>query len=89
MQRTTAALLKEQLPILITSDGEPIAVLSDPNKIIAIDDMSIIQQRRMKALEAIIRLGMPKPEKAKMVIPEEDKYTAVGVKDISQPVKGE
>ena len=53
----------EAMPCTILSDGEPIAVLSKAEDVIVISDLHIRVRNQLRAREAVVRRGMPKPIK--------------------------
>ena len=59
----TVEKMREAMPFTLLADGEPIAVVSKAEDVIVISDMHPRVRIQFKAKEAVIRRGMPKPEK--------------------------
>jgi len=52
--------IKAVLPIELTADGEPFAVVSKPEDVIVIKDMHPRVLHMLRAIELKARMGMPK-----------------------------
>lgn len=59
----TVEKMRGLMPFTLLADGEPIAVVSKAEDVIVISDMHPRVRIQFKAKEAMIRRGMPKPEK--------------------------
>jgi len=54
--------IKAQMPIAITSDGEPFAYLVDLAEVIVVSDLHPRVRNMLQMMERRARSGMPKPE---------------------------
>lgn len=62
--------IKASLPILVTWDGAPLGIFSNPEDVITISDLDPTVRAQFKAREAYIRAAMAPPIYVAEVVPE-------------------
>lgn len=55
--------IKKILPVIITFDGEPVAIMATLKGVVVLSDLHPRMQAKMKNMELRARAGMLKPEK--------------------------
>jgi len=66
LRRMSVEEILGMMPVTVLSDGEPMGVLSKSEDVIVIGDLHIRVRNQFRAREAVVRRGMPKPEKVEI-----------------------
>jgi len=62
-RRLTVQESKDVLPLILTAEGTPFAVIGKIDELIILSDLHIRVQNQLRALEQKVRLSMPAPVK--------------------------
>jgi len=62
-RKLTVQQLKENMPIMVTADGEPLFLVDAPDKVVILSDLHPRVQNMFRAMEKKVRSGMPPPVK--------------------------
>ena len=63
IRKLNATEIRDLLPVMMTYENEPFAMLCNPEDIVVIADMHPTVRRQFRAKEAQVRAGMPKDMK--------------------------
>lgn len=63
LRRLTKGEIEDLMPMIVTNDGEPYAVIDKPENVITLSDIHIRVRNMLRAMEKRARGGMPPPVK--------------------------